>query len=138
MAVSLWLQDKVAHTDIKSLPKEVAAAYRADRLLAEVNSGGFLGFFNWQREIVPETAADLREMGLDDIAKTLEAAMHLLSPGRWPASEDEYYAAREAFIDDSKRTDLMDRLDQYAIDESKKIEDATHEYIRRHLPRFRP
>lgn len=136
MAVSLWLQDKAAKADVKSLPKEVVAAYRVDRLLAEVNSGGFLGFFNWEREIVPETAADLREIGLDDTAKALEAAMHLLSPGHWPASDEEYYPAREAFIDDSKRSDLMDRLDNFVIGQSKRIEDATHEYIRKHLSTF--
>ena len=124
----------------QSRPREasqkVLVAFRADRFLVEVNSGGFLGFFDWEREAAPETVADLRVIGLPDVADSLSSAIHMVAPGQWPRTKAEFAVAKEALMKDDTRRASVDALDQKVIAESAKIEAATHDYIRRHLTVF--
>jgi hypothetical protein len=136
MAVSLWLQDKAGNMELNDLPREVVAAHRADRLLVEVNSGGFVGFFAWEREGARDTVDALQELGLADTSKALKAAMLMFSPGGWPQTQEEFEDAQAALMEDEERSNLIDQLDGAVIAQSKLIEDRTHAYIRAHIAAF--
>jgi hypothetical protein len=137
LAVSEWLALKFNHTEDSLLPREVLNAYRSDRFVAEVNSGGHLGFFDWEGESAKDTVLALRAIGLEDVADQLQKAMDLVAPGGWPDSENGISDARIAVSDDEKRTAQIYALDELLFADSGRIEDVTHAYVRAHIEVFR-
>ena len=137
MAVSKWLQARVANQHPKALPHEVLVAYRADRFLSEVNSGGYLGFFGWEYDWVADTVQALEEVGLTGFAEDLRSAMRIVGPKGWPASKEAFEKGREAVEVDEQRSAALDALDQRLMEGSAKVEQATHAYIRLHIEAFK-
>lgn len=135
MKVSLWLQAKARKPGLAALPVQVVNAYRADRFLVEVNSGGFEGLFRWEFEDVPNLAEALRAVGLEDMADALTRAMGLL-PGGWPDTQDALAGALSNLDEDDLHSTEMEELSQRVIGASARVEQATHAYVRANLPVF--
>jgi|SRR5579862_4824191 len=136
MAVSLWLQDKAGNMEPGSMPREVVVAHRADRFLVEVNSGGFDGFFSWERDGVMDTIPALTALGLADTAETLKQAIELFAPDGWPATPEQFEDAHIAYLDDDERSGQVEALAESIMNDSKRIEVATHAYVRAQLSVF--
>jgi hypothetical protein len=134
LAVSEWLAQKFNHTEDSQLPREVLNAYRADRFVSEVNSGGHLGFFDWEGESSKDTVLALRAIGLEDVADQLQKAMDIVGKGQ---EERGQRKEERPEVIDAERGARLDALDQLVIADSKRIEDATHAYVRAHIEVFR-
>lgn len=117
LTVSIWLQN--AFERYQNLPSEIEVAYLSDRFLSEINSGGVVGLLNWEADRVSKMPLALSTIGMNDLASVLEQIVHESRAGLL----DPESASVEAF-------------DQLVMSQSREIEEATHQHIRRNIEKF--
>lgn len=115
--VSLWLQG--AFERYPNLPSEIEVAYLSDRFISEINSGGVSGLLNWEADSISRMAPALSTIGMNDLASVLEQILIQSRTGQL----DLESAGVEAF-------------EQLVMSQSREIEEATHQYIRRNIDKF--
>lgn len=130
IAVSEWLQG--LGEDVQS--ENIRSAYLLDRFLTEVNSGGYEGLFSWEIENVAPMVKTLGKIGLPEFAENLNQAIQTFFGHEPPITPDEFDSVRDSLTDSQIAT--LDQLAEEVMNESQRIERATHAFIRAHIFEF--